>query len=458
MGLLLPASKPWWQQATALVSLGAGGVVTGLSFVPKASADVSSPTSMPISLLALKHSVRPAAGGDARLRSAIVNVANYYRQLAEEKSPAEMEALIWQHDSIDGANHGPSCAAFASLTLHLASQVVGEQSWVTGGSTYPWPLHDWADVRVNPNPESLGVTSIVQDAKAHGRWHPLGAGYRPQPGDWVLFGGHIEVVTEYAGGVLHTVGADSLPNYSVNAHQYADPLSGQGVVGFVNNGTVPRHASVTAAAAGHGGQGAGGSGRSGHAHRQHAGPGQPGATVAPGSADGLPAAGSQAVGLADIPGSVAPSAAPPKAKAAGLADIPGTEVPAPRHGPERQARGHHARHGQQAQHQPRAAGRGAGQRPAWPPGRRGSAPADAHPARRASAPDAGPGTAAIPGLQVAAQRSKPAGPAVRPAPTGGTSPCRSRRRPATARRSRRSSTRWRPGRWRRRAGTVCPPR
>jgi hypothetical protein len=27
-----------------------------------------------------------------------------------------MEAIIWQHDSIDGANHG-SCAAFASLTL-----------------------------------------------------------------------------------------------------------------------------------------------------------------------------------------------------------------------------------------------------------------------------------------------------------------------------------------------------
>jgi len=123
--LLPSASKPWWQQATALVSLGAGGVVTGLSFVPKASADVSSPASMPINLLALKHSVRHAGSGDARLRSAIVNVAKYYAQLAEEKAPAEMEALIWQHDSIDGANHGPSCAAFASLTLHLASQVVG---------------------------------------------------------------------------------------------------------------------------------------------------------------------------------------------------------------------------------------------------------------------------------------------------------------------------------------------
>ena len=33
------ASKPWWQQATALVSLGAGGAVTGLSFVPQPAAD-----------------------------------------------------------------------------------------------------------------------------------------------------------------------------------------------------------------------------------------------------------------------------------------------------------------------------------------------------------------------------------------------------------------------------------
>ena len=32
------ASKPWWQQATALVSLSASGAVTGFSFVPKAAA------------------------------------------------------------------------------------------------------------------------------------------------------------------------------------------------------------------------------------------------------------------------------------------------------------------------------------------------------------------------------------------------------------------------------------
>ena len=233
------ASKPWWQQATALVSLGAGGAVTGFSFVPKPAADMTSPTSLPVHLMALEQSARPAVADDGALRSAIVNVANYYRRMAESKTPAEMETIIWQHDSTDGANHGESCAAFASLTLELGAHVTGQHSWVTGGSSYPWPLHDWVDARVNPNPGSLGITSIVQDAESHHRWHALGDGYQPLPGDWVVFNGHVEVVSKYADGVLSTIGGDSLPNFSVNAHEYPGPLASQGVVGFVNNGTLP---------------------------------------------------------------------------------------------------------------------------------------------------------------------------------------------------------------------------
>ena len=231
--------KPWWQQATALVTVSTGGVITGFSFVPGAAATMTSPTSVPLHLMALEKAAKPAdagAAGDARLRSAIVNVANYYLRLAQSRTPAQMEALIWAKDSVDGVDHGASCAAFASLTLELAAQAVGQQSWVSGGSSYPWPVHDWADVRVDPNPDSLGITSVMQDAQASNRWHPLGDGYTPQPGDWVLFDGHIEVVTGYAGGVLDTIGADSLPNLTVNAHSFADPLSAQGVTGFVDNG------------------------------------------------------------------------------------------------------------------------------------------------------------------------------------------------------------------------------
>jgi flagellum-specific peptidoglycan hydrolase FlgJ len=241
------ASKPSWQKVTALVSLSASGTVTGFSFVPHSPTDLMSPTSMPVRLMALERSVQPAASGDAALRSAVVNVANYYLRMAEGKTPAEMEAIIWQHDSVNGVDHGESCAAFASLTLELAAQVVGQQSWVTGGTSYPWPLQKWADVRVDPNPSSPNIISVLQDAEAHGRWHPLGDGYQPQPGDWVLFDNHVEVVTRDAAGTLHTIGGDSLPNFSVNAHEYPGPLSGDGVVGFVNNGTVPAPSATATA-------------------------------------------------------------------------------------------------------------------------------------------------------------------------------------------------------------------
>jgi hypothetical protein len=178
-------------------------------------------------------------------------VAKYYLQMTRSKTPAEMEALIWQADSTDGADHGQSCAAFASLTLALGARAAGQQGWVSGGGSYPWPLHRWADVRVQPNPASPNVVSMLQDAQAHHRWHPLGDGYRPQPGDWVLFDGHVEVVTRYTGAALYTVGGDSLPDLTVNAHKFPAPLAAQGVLGFVNNGDL-------ASTAGQGAPGQGG--------------------------------------------------------------------------------------------------------------------------------------------------------------------------------------------------------
>ncbi len=247
-----PASKPRWQQAAALVSLGAGGAVTGFSVRPRS--DRRGPGRA-------AHHPDPAAGAEAggagpavrqpdtRLRSAIVNVATYYLRMAATKTPAEMEALIWQRDSVDGADHGQSCAAFASLTLELAAQVVGQQSWVTGGGSYPWPLHDWADVRVDPNPASLQIISVLQDAQAHVRWHPLGrrlpaAARRLGDVRRSRRGRH----QSYAGGVLDTVGGDSLPNLTVNAHQFSGPLAAQGVTGFVDNGDL---ASAPGPAGGH---------------------------------------------------------------------------------------------------------------------------------------------------------------------------------------------------------------
>jgi flagellum-specific peptidoglycan hydrolase FlgJ len=328
------ARKPWWQQATALVTVSTGGVITGFSFVPGAAATMTSPTSMPLHLLALQRAASgtadasgTAAHGDAALRAAIVNVASYYLRLAKTSTPAQMEALIWDKDSLDGADHGPSCAAFASLTLELAAQAVGKQSWVTGGTTYPWPLHEWADVRVEPNPDSLDITSIQQDAQAHGRWHPLGDGYQPQPGDWVLFNGHVEVVTSYANGVLDSIGADSLPNLTVNAHSFGGPFAGQGVVGFVDNGHLASQASTGAAPTLVQPAHENGPARQGLAHI-------PGDSVDSAATIAAPAGtGHAARGTAAIPGAIAPSGlattAPGATGAAGKPPKPAGTAPGP---------------------------------------------------------------------------------------------------------------------------------
>jgi flagellum-specific peptidoglycan hydrolase FlgJ len=239
--------KPTWQRSTALVSLTTCGAMTGFAFAHGSVADLTSPTSMPVHLLAADQAVQQAPTTDSALRSAIVKAASYYLRMARDNSPADMQAVIWQNDSVNGVDHGQSCAAFASLVLEMGSRATGQQSWVAGGGTYPWPLRAWADVRVEPNPNSPGVVSILQDAQAHDRWHQIGDGYTPQAGDWVLFDGHVEVVTKYAGGMLYTIGGDSMPNLSVNAHRYADPLADQGVLGFVNNGVLVSTASQTVA-------------------------------------------------------------------------------------------------------------------------------------------------------------------------------------------------------------------
>jgi flagellum-specific peptidoglycan hydrolase FlgJ len=351
---------------------------------------------MPIHLMALQQSAQPAPADDAMLRSAIVNVADYYLRMARDRTPVEMEEIIWQNDSVNGADHGQSCAAFASLTLELAAQVVGQQSWVTGGTSYPWPIHKWADVRVDPNPASPGVDSILQDAEAHHRWHPLGDGYLPQPGDWALFHGHVEVIKSYAGGVLHTIGGDSLPNFSVNAHEFSAPLGETGIVGFVNNGELPG----TAGTAPHGRE---------HAARSHRARKQ-----AP-------------VDLAAIPGASTAGSAQRATARHGSAAIPAMPAPAPS-----------PSSGQDAQPQARQG------REYVPPRRQQQSHADLRKATDAGAESAGVtkaaatsqaarGAAAIPGLSMPAHR-RSAGSGVAHRRSAG-SPASSRaahRRPRTA--------------------------
>jgi flagellum-specific peptidoglycan hydrolase FlgJ len=307
--------------------------MTGFSFTHGTVADMTSPTSMPVHLLEFSKPARTAsasaAADDSTLRAAIINVASYYLRMAQSKTPAEMEAAIWQQDSVDGVDHGESCAAFASLTLELGAKAAGQESWVTGGTSYPWPLQSWADVRVEENPASPGVVSIVQDAETRHRWHPLGDGYRPQPGDWVLFNGHVEVVTKYASGVLYTIGGDSLPNFTVNAHQFSVPLAGQGVVGFVNNGAVPVTQSADQQARGNAanrtGSAAPASSRAGTAARPAAGRADTGQAAIPGMlAAALSTSDGQPAGPPARPGGTATRQRPARTATAQAASSQGT--------------------------------------------------------------------------------------------------------------------------------------
>ena len=306
------------------MTVSTGGAITGFTFVPGPAATVTSPASVPLHLLALEQAARTTGAGqplntravggdsgasataDALLRSAIVNVAKYYLGLAQTRTPSQMEALIWDNTSRDGADHGPSCAAFASLALELAAQAVGQNSWASGGTSYPYPLPSWADVRVDENPASPGVTSIVQDAETHGRWHPLGDGYSPQPGDWVLFDQHVEIVTSYAGGVLDTIGANSEPHLTVNAHSLAGSLPADGVQGFVDNGHLEPSGTTVAAPASQP---------------------PPAAVTTPGTHSGASVSGASAGGQPVSAKQPRSSATPAGAPRGGLAHIPGVVAP-----------------------------------------------------------------------------------------------------------------------------------
>jgi flagellum-specific peptidoglycan hydrolase FlgJ len=335
-------AKPW-RRATALVTVTTGGVITGLNFVPGTAAAATAPAAVPLHLLALDQTTRPAttAAGDGQVRAAIVNVARHYLQLAKTKTPAQMEALIWGQVSSDGADHGPSCAAFASLALELAAQATGHQSWATGGSTYPWPIAKWADPRVDTNPASPAITSLVADAQAHDRYHPLGDGYTPQPGDFAVYDGHVEVVVSYTHGTLVTIGADSLPGLTVNEHSSSAPLAEQGIAGFVDNGSLPLAAGTQPAAV------PAGTGQAGSATPTAAAastpapeaaqdaevPGLPGAAAFT-SAGGIPGAGGTPAHAgsvkrtASVPGLLTVSGTPVGTPPKGAAVIPGAS-PAP---------------------------------------------------------------------------------------------------------------------------------
>ena len=198
-----PVRKPWWQQATALVTVSTGGVITGFNFVPGAAATMTSPTSVPLHLLALEQAAQPGALGDlavggdsatratsdAQLRAAIVNVAGVLPAARQDQDAGPDGGADLGQDQ--HRRRRPRGVLRRVRQPHPRARRAGGRPAELGDrrGTYPWPLHEWADVRVDTNPASPASPRWSADAQAHGRWHPLGDGYQPQPGDWAAYDG-----------------------------------------------------------------------------------------------------------------------------------------------------------------------------------------------------------------------------------------------------------------------------
>ena len=169
---------------------------------PEPAADLTSPASMPIRLMALEQSARPRRRTTPRCARPSSTSPTTTSGWPRARPRPRWRRSSGSTTASTASTTAQSCAAFASLTLELGAQVVGQQSWVTGGTLLPVAA---AQVGRRPRRPQSGLARhhLGPPGRAGAqRWHPLGDGYQPQPGDWVLFDGHVEVVTKYAGGVL----------------------------------------------------------------------------------------------------------------------------------------------------------------------------------------------------------------------------------------------------------------
>ena len=234
-----PVRKPTWQQATALVSLSTCGAMTGFAFAHGTVGEMTSPTRMPVHLLALEKPAKPAPVQSAR--TARCGRPSSRWPITTSGWPSPRARPKWKRLSGERTastawitvNPAPPSPASRSRSAHRPA---GQESWVTGGTTYPWPLHQWADVRVDPNPASpadhLGLAGRAGAS-------PLAPARRRLPAT----AGRLGDVRRPRRGGHQVLGRSPLhdrrglePNLSVNAHTFTGPLAAQGVTGFVNNG------------------------------------------------------------------------------------------------------------------------------------------------------------------------------------------------------------------------------
>ena len=218
------ASKPWWQQATALVSLGAGGADHRVLLRPAAGGrpDVADEHA---GAPAWPWSTRPSQQHAGRRDAA---VGHRQRRQATTCRMAESKTA-----SRDAGDHLAArqrrrrrpwrilrgfCQpdAGAGRPRRSASRAGSPAAPPTHGRCTTGPMSASTPIRRRrASPRSSRTRRHID------RWHALGDGYQPLPGDWVVFDGHVEVVTKYADGLLsHDRRRLRCPDFSVNAHEY----------------------------------------------------------------------------------------------------------------------------------------------------------------------------------------------------------------------------------------------
>ena len=123
-------SKSRWQQVTTLVSLSTCGAMTGFSFAQGAVADMTSPASLPVHLLALQKPVKPAANGGATLTG---TNGNPQVQPGLEGDPANCARYTGSAAVVSRAGYPNMCAMPVSTPAGQAALVSDiYQKWFVG--------------------------------------------------------------------------------------------------------------------------------------------------------------------------------------------------------------------------------------------------------------------------------------------------------------------------------------
>ena len=227
------ARKPWWQQVTALVTVSTGGVITGFTFVPGAAATMTSPTSVPLHLMALEQAAKP---GRRRRRRAALG----HRQRRELLPPAG----AGQDPGPDGGDHLGARQRGRRRPRRVLRRVrqpdagAGRAGGRASRAGSPAARRTRGRCRSGPTSGSTPIRPRRASPRCSRTLRRITAGIRSATAtSHSPATGCCSTATSRSSPATPTVrwtrsGPTRCPNLSVNAHSYPDPLAQQGVEGL----------------------------------------------------------------------------------------------------------------------------------------------------------------------------------------------------------------------------------